>query len=64
MFDSGPAHGEAVGSYRGNPLYHASLSVDESRTSLHRFGFRIVAHVTEDWQSGVGRTVWIAAAHD
>ena len=27
MFNSGPANGESVGEYRGDPLYHASLSL-------------------------------------
>jgi len=26
MFNAGPQHGEGVGEYRGDPLYHASLS--------------------------------------
>ena len=26
MFNTGPEHGEAIGSYRGDPLYHASLA--------------------------------------
>ncbi len=26
MFNTGPAYGEAVGCYRGDPLYHASLT--------------------------------------
>src|ERR1700691_6197232 len=29
MFTSGPSHGEIVGSYRGEPLYHASLAAEE-----------------------------------
>jgi len=29
MFNAGPRHGEAIGSYRGDPLYHASLSPGE-----------------------------------
>ena len=29
MFTSGPHDGEAVGSYHGEPLYHASLAPDE-----------------------------------
>ena len=33
MFNSGPAYGEAVGEYRGEPLYHASLNADEYRSS-------------------------------
>jgi hypothetical protein len=26
MFTSGPAYGEAIGTYRGEPLYHGSLA--------------------------------------
>jgi hypothetical protein len=29
MFNTGPAHGEAIGQYRGDPLYHASLAPSE-----------------------------------
>ncbi len=29
MFNTGPAFGEAIGSYRGDPLYHASLDPAE-----------------------------------
>ena len=29
MFNTGPQHGESVGEYRGDPLYHASLSPAE-----------------------------------
>jgi hypothetical protein len=29
MFNTGPGHGEAVGEYRGDPLYHASQSPAE-----------------------------------
>src|SRR5262249_39623734 len=28
-FNAGPSHGEAIGSYRGDPLYHASLDPAE-----------------------------------
>jgi SAM-dependent methyltransferase len=31
MFTSGPAHGEAIGSFGGEPLYHASLDPAEYR---------------------------------
>ncbi len=60
MFNSGPANGESIGTYRGDPLYHASLSLDEYRTLLGSIGFVVVAHAVEDWQTGGGRTVWIA----
>src|SRR5215470_2103601 len=31
MFNTGPQHGEGVGEYNGDPLYHASLSAAEYR---------------------------------
>ena len=31
LFTSGPVHGEAIGSYRGEPLYHGSLDEAEYR---------------------------------
>src|SRR5512144_354065 len=34
MFTSGPAHGEAIGSFGGEPLYHASLDAAEYRSLL------------------------------
>lgn len=60
MFNTGPAHGEAIGEYRGEPLYHASLSGDEYRRMLHGIDFTVIAHAVEDWQTGGGRTAWIA----
>lgn len=59
MFNSGPAHGEAIGSYRGDPLYHASLAASEYETLLTQSGFEVVDHVVEDPQAE-GRTVWLA----
>ena len=59
MFTSGPAHGEAIGSYNGEPLYHASLDAAEYRTLLRANGFEVVAHVVEDPACG-GHTVWLA----
>jgi SAM-dependent methyltransferase len=59
MFNSGPKHGEAVGNYRGDPLYHASLDAAEYTALLDRAGFDIVAHAVEDANAG-GRTVWLA----
>jgi ubiquinone/menaquinone biosynthesis C-methylase UbiE len=60
MFTSGTSHGEAIGSYRGEPLYHASLAAEEYRALLNANGFRVVAHVVED--PNCGRTVWLAQA--
>jgi len=48
MFNSGPARGEAVGKYRGDPLYHASLSRDEYASLLDSIGFEVIAHAIED----------------
>lgn len=59
MFTSGPAHGEAIGSYHGEPLYHASLDADEYAALLSAQGFEILAHVAEDATCG-GHTVWLA----
>lgn len=59
MFNTGPTHGEAVGTYRGEPLYHASLSPAEYRSLLGGAGFAVLAHVADDPCAG-GRTVWLA----
>src|SRR5207253_4212667 len=34
MFTSGPSHGEAIGTFAGEPLYHASLGSDEYNSLL------------------------------
>jgi hypothetical protein len=59
MFTSGPHHGEAIGSYQGEDLYHASLAPDEYRALLAYTGFEVVAHQAED-QGCRGHTVWVA----
>ena len=59
MFTSGPVHGEAIGSFGGEPLYHASLDAAEYRSLLDRNGFRVVSHVVEDPDCG-GHTIWLA----
>ena len=59
MFTSGPAHGVAMGWFRGEPLYHASLDPAEYRALLDANGFAVVAHAAEDPGCG-GRTVWLA----
>jgi hypothetical protein len=60
MFNTGPSHGEAIGCYRGDPLYHASLDAAEYETLLAQSGFGIVTHAIEDWDTGGGRTVWLS----
>ncbi|WP_395697072.1 class I SAM-dependent DNA methyltransferase [Methylocella sp.] len=59
MFNAGPAHGEAIGNYRGDPLRHASLDPAEYGSLLDGIGFDVVAHAVEDREAG-GRTVWLA----
>jgi len=59
MFTSGPAHGEAIGSFRGERLYHGSLAPSEYRALLAANGFAVVAHKAEDPACG-GHTVWLA----
>ena len=59
MFTSGTSHGEALGTLKGEPLYHASLDAAEYRQLLEHHGFSVVSMVTEDPNCG-GRTVWLA----
>jgi len=61
LFTSGPVHGEAIGSYRGERLYHASLSPAEYQELLTLHGFTMVAHQSEDPFCG-GHTVWLAVS--
>ncbi|MEN5301053.1 class I SAM-dependent methyltransferase [Pseudomonas sp. TWI628] len=58
MFTSGPSHGEALGVFEGETLYHASLDAQEYRTQLHVHGFEVLDHVVEDAECG-GLTVWL-----
>ena len=59
LFTSGPDEGEAIGSYCGEPLYHASLGPAEYRALLARNGFSVRAYVAEDPDCGE-HTVWLA----
>ena len=59
LFNTGPAAGEAIGSYRGDLLYHASLDAAAYETLLAQNDFGILGHVVEDPDAG-GRTVWLA----
>lgn len=59
MFTSGPSHGEAIGTFEGEPLYHASLDPAEYRALLAENGFAVVAHVAVDESCG-GHTIWLA----
>jgi SAM-dependent methyltransferase len=59
MFTSGPAQGEAIGSYHGEPLYHASLDPASYEQLLGASGFTVRAYLAEDPECG-GHTVWLA----
>lgn len=59
MFTSGPREGEAIGSYRGEALYHASLDAAEYEQLLAAHGFSVIAHIPDDPHCG-GHTVWLA----
>jgi SAM-dependent methyltransferase len=59
MFTSGPSHGEAIGSYKDEPLYHGSLDAEEYRSLLKQNVFDVVSHVVEDPSCGY-HTVWLA----
>ena len=63
MFTSGDTDGEAIGQWRGEPLYHASLSTAEYRTRLEAAGFAVIDHAVGDYDRG-GVTVWLARRVD
>jgi SAM-dependent methyltransferase len=63
MFNAGPRHGEAIGNYRGAPLYHASLSPAEYETLIKRCGFEVIEHAVNDERAG-GRTAWLCRSRD
>jgi hypothetical protein len=60
MFNSGPDYGEEAEEYRGDPLYHGSLSPDEYTALLSDISFEVIALPVEDWKTGGGRTVWLS----
>lgn len=55
MFTSGPETGEAIGEWRGEPLYHASLAPEEYRSLLETSGFEV-----ESFTLDPDATVWTA----
>ena len=59
MFTSGPRHGEVVGQYRGEPLYHGSLDETEYNRLLSNCGFDVRAHAIDDPTCG-HHTIWLA----
>lgn len=63
MFNTGPQHGESIGEYKGDPLYHASLAPAEYEALAAGHGFCVLAHVENDREAG-GRTVWLCECRD
>ena len=61
MFNAGPSRGEAIGCYRGDPLYHASLDASEYQELLTNHGFELIEHSINDPAAG-GRIFWLARA--
>jgi hypothetical protein len=59
LFTSGPGHGEAIGTWHGEPLYHGSLDEAEYRSLLAQNGFSVVSHIVEDPSCGQ-HTLWLA----
>ncbi|HRJ00688.1 MAG TPA: class I SAM-dependent methyltransferase [Hyphomonas sp.] len=58
-FTSGDTADESIGSFEGEPLYHASLAPEEYRTLLESAGFRLIDGALNDAARG-GLSVWIA----
>ncbi|MCZ7485015.1 class I SAM-dependent methyltransferase [Rhizobium rhizogenes] len=59
MFTAGPEQGEAIGTFQGKPLYHASLAREDYGSLLAANGFRLLDHTVNDPQCG-GATVYLA----
>ena len=59
LFTSGPRHGEAIGDFHGDPLYHGSLAPDEYRSLLAANDFTVVTEKMEDPECD-GHSVWLA----
>ena len=59
MFTSGTSYGETVGSYGGEPLYHASLDPAEYEQLLVANGFDALSYRADDPECGE-HTVWLA----
>jgi hypothetical protein len=48
-----------IGSWHGEPLYHASLDPAEYRELLDSNGFNVIDHVVQDQTCG-DATIWLA----
>jgi 2-polyprenyl-3-methyl-5-hydroxy-6-metoxy-1,4-benzoquinol methylase len=59
MFTTGTSHGVAMGEYRGEPLYHASLDPAEYTSLLEANDFEVTAYIAKDVSCG-HHTIWLA----
>ena len=59
MFTSGSSDGVAMGTFGGEPLYHASLAPQDYRALLDENGFDVVTNVFDDPNTG-GHSIWLA----
>lgn len=59
LFTSGDREGEVTGSYRNEPLYHASLDPDEYESLLGSHGFSVIKRTLFDPDCD-GHCVWLA----
>jgi 2-polyprenyl-3-methyl-5-hydroxy-6-metoxy-1,4-benzoquinol methylase len=60
MFTSGTEHGEAIGTWMGEPLYHGSLDPADYERLLAVNGFAVAAHQVRDPDCGEA-TIWLAS---
>lgn len=58
LFNTGPAHGTAIGEFEGEELFHASLALTEYRAVFAASGLTVIGNVVEDASCG-GMTVWL-----
>lgn len=63
IFTSGDQHGEVIGEWQGEPLYHGSLSPAEYLQGLGAAGFDLHAHMLDDPNCG-NATIWLARKRD
>lgn len=63
LFTSGTAHGETLGAWRGEALYHASLDTQVYADLLAQNGFAVIDHVVADTLCG-GANIWLARRED
>lgn len=59
LFTSGTTHGEVIGTFEGQPLYHGSSDSSEYGKLLQSNGFEVIRHVEHDPVCG-GATIWLA----